>query len=491
MGVHEDFSPVHLEMLIDGAKVSRPQRIEITNPACTTEIVGTIARGTREDVNLAVAAAKAAQPDWARKTYSERASLLSLALDLLDANIDERANLFVRENGKTLAEARGEIRGAPTRQRMTIALAEQLDSEKIVEAPHGKTRVRNLPYGVVVSIVPWNSPLSLGLAQVVTALLAGNSVILKPPESCPLTLIRSAEMISGLLPKGLLNIVTGLPGEIGDSLTGHPDVGKIGFTGSIAAARKIMVQAAVTVKSVTFELGGNDAAIFLEDADLSPSNLRRLAGSVFRMTGQVCMAVKRIYVHQKIEAQFVKAFKSVVDDIVVGNGLHEEVTMGPLHTAAALARAQDLLEDARSRGADVIQSGRWLDKGSSGEGGHFMLPAIVTGLSDDAPLVKEEQFCAAIPIMKFAGIDEVIARANDTIYGLGGSVWSANEERALEVADRLETATIFVNTHGTDSINRKLPYGGVKQSGIGCKSGIEGLNEYLQVRTITTYSQGK
>lgn len=477
---------VEAGMLIDGKWVGGAKRIEVRNPAHPSEVVGTIVRATPDDVDKAVAAAKAAQSDWAKKTFTERAAILAKAVDCLEHEIAERAMLFVRENGKVLDDAKGEVGGAPKRLRLMLELAADLDAERVVEAPNGRSWVKDLPYGVVVSIVPWNSPISLGFMQVFSALLAGNAVVLKPPESCPLALIRSVELIADVLPAGTLNLVTGMPDEIGNALTGHPDVGKIGFTGSVASARKIMAHAAGTVKGLTFELGGNDAAIVLDDADLSPETMRRLCRSVFRMTGQICMAIKRIYVQEPLAEKFIKAFTAAANEIVVGDGLVEGVTMGPLHRAVARDNARAYLSDARERGGEVLEVGR-VDNQATFDEGYFMRPAIVTGLTDDAPLVADEQFCAAIPILTFIEVDDAIARANASIYGLGGSVWSTDQARGLAVASRMETATVFVNTHGTESINRRLPYGGVKQSGIGCKSGIEGIREYLQVRTITTF----
>ena len=478
---------MHLPMWINGCPVNAEDRIQVTNPARPSEIVGSIPRGSSTEINHAVHAAKVAQPNWAKKSFLERASVLSNVLDRLETEIDDRVALFVRENGKTSKEARAEICGVPARQRPTLALAEELDRERLYDAPNGRTWRCDLPYGVVVSIVPWNSPISLGFSQIISALLAGNAVVIKPPETCPLALIRSIELVLDLLPPGILNVVTGLPAEIGDALTTHPDVAKIGFTGSIASARHIMANAAETIKGVTFELGGNDAAIVLDDADLSMPTMQRMASIVFRMSGQVCMAIKRIYVHRSIYDQFLSAFSEAAKQIVVGDGLDPNVTMGPLHSRRALERAQMLLSDAESRGAMICEVGVYANSETLDAGGYFMRPTLVSKIADDAPLVREEQFCAAIPILAFDTENAVIARANETDYGLGGSVWSTNVDRALQVANQLEAATIFVNTHGTESINRKLPYGGLKQSGIGCKSGVEGVLEYLQVRTVTTY----
>ena len=258
----------------------------------------------------------------------------------LVADIDRRAAIFVRENGKPLAQARGELLSVPKRQQMALDYAAQFDAERRYAAANGQTFVLSRPYGVVVSIVPWNSPDVLAFTQIVAALLAGNCVVLKPPESCPLTLTRSVRMFAEELPPGAISVVTGLPTEIGDALTTHPDVGKIGFTGSIPSARHIMANAAQTIKGVTLELGGNDPAIILEDAEFDAPALSRMLNATFMMSGQVCMAIKRIYVPAKRSDEFLDKFGKAVDSIVVGDGLEPSVTMGPLHSQKAQIRGQ-------------------------------------------------------------------------------------------------------------------------------------------------------
>jgi aldehyde dehydrogenase len=478
--------PVHATMLIGGERRDSTHRIHVYNPARPSELVGTIVRGTPEDVNAAVAAAKGAQPSWAACSYTERAETLQKALARLELDVNDRAALFVRENGKTLAEAKRELADVATRASFTLALAAELDTPREIASPDGLTRVRYVPYGVVVSIGPWNAPVSLSCMQIVPALLTGNAVVLKAPESCPLSLIRTAELIAEALPPGLLNIVTGMPSEIGDALTTHADVGKIGFTGSIPSARKIIANAALTIKSVTAELGGNDPAILLPDADLGEASMQRMASIVYRMSGQVCMAIKRIYVPDGIHDAFVEAFIMAVDRIVVGDGLDPAVTMGPLHTRAGLERGRDILADAVQRGARVKALGQVRDSDGF-EHGYFMRPTVVTEIDDGARLMREEQFCPAVPIVRYHGIHEAIARANATEFGLGGSIWSRDVKAAMALAGRIEAGTVFVNTHGTNSVNRKAPYGGLKQSGAGRRAGIEGLQEYMQLQTLTTY----
>jgi acyl-CoA reductase-like NAD-dependent aldehyde dehydrogenase len=484
--LRNEWRPVHARMLIGGEWTSSSQRIEVFSPARPDELVGTVPRGAPDDVERAIAAAKAAQPVWASKSYSERAQIIAPLLERLTGDIDERTTLFVRENGKTSAEARAELAGVPSRQRLTLELAAELDQPHEADAPNGRSFVGYLPFGVVVSIVPWNAPVGLAFLQIIPALLAGNTVVLKPPETCPLSLIRAIEMIAPLLPAGVINVVTGLPAEIGDTLTTHPDVDKVAFTGSIPAARKIMANAAQTIKGITLELGCNDPAILLEDADLGDAAMERMAKSVYRMTGQVCMAIKRIYVPESIKGKFLDAFTRTVEKIVVGDGLDTTVTMGPMHTARALDRAQAIVADAARRGAKVQVLGQVPDKAGFGHG-HFMQPTVVSDIAEDAPLMVEEQFCPAVPVATYRDVDDAIARANATIYGFGGSVWSRDIRRATDLARKLLAGTVFVNTHGTESVNRKLPYGGIKQSGIGRRAGIEGVKEYMQVQVLTTF----
>lgn len=479
-------APIHEPMLIAGKRVDGPLRIEVRNPARPDDLVGTIVRGAPEHVDQAVAAAKAAQPAWAERSFVQRAEVLAAALARIETEIERRAAVFVRENGKPLAEARGELISVPKRQRMALAYAAELDAGRALKAPHGRTFVVNQPYGVVVSIVPWNSPVVLAFTQIVAALLAGNCVVLKPPETCPLALMRSVTMFAEALPAGTINVVTGLPEEIGDALTTHPDVGKIGFTGSIPSARHIMANAAQTIKGVTLELGGNDPAIILDDADLGASAMKSMLGATFQMTGQVCMAIKRIYVPARRRDEFLESFRHAAESLVVGDGLEPAVTMGPLHTRKAQLRADGLLDDAVRRGANVTSLGR-IDNEATFSGGYFMRPVVVTDIPEDAPLMTEEQFCPAIPVATYDDLDDAIARANRSIYGLGASVWSRDVERAIGVARKVEAGQVWINAHGVHAINHLAPYGGVKQSGIGRKSGIEGVREYLQSQTITTH----
>lgn len=479
---------VNAQLLIGGIHEKTEKRIEVRNPARPSELVGTIARGTQDHVDRAVAAAAAAQPAWAALSMAERREFLSRALANLNRDIEKRTRLFVRENGKTFAEAKGELENVAVRQKITLEASKEMDSKRELVAPAGTTYVQYVPYGVVVVIVPWNGPVGLATMAVIPALLAGNTVIVKPPETCPLTLIHTMELLAAELPKGLINIISGTPEEIGDRLTSHPEVRKISFTGSIPSAAKIMRNAAGTIKGVTVELGGNDPAIILEDANLDSQTMQRMASAVFRMTGQVCMAIKRIYVAEPIADQFLAGFGEAVNKIVVGDGLKGAVTMGPLHSNTALERAKSLLDDCRKRDAKITHYGK-IDDSDTFEQGYFMRPTVITNISDEAPIVVQEQFCPIIPIMTFRHVDEALQRANNTVFGLGGSIWSKNRDQATKLAWQLQAGTVFVNTHGTQSVNRQAPYGGIKQSGMGRRSGVEGIKEYVQLQTLTSFDK--
>lgn len=489
--IKPDSSPecVSRHLLIGGRWIDSPDLLEVRNPARPGEVVGTIVRGTAQHVDAAVRAAAAAQPAWAALGFGQRADILRGALAHLEHEVEQRAALFVRENGKPLAQARGELLSVPRRQRLALDYAAQLDAGRRLPAADGRSLIVGRAYGVVVSIVPWNSPDVLAFTQIVAALLAGNSVVLKPPETCALTLIDSVRRFTRDLPAGLLNVVTGLPSEIGDALTTHPLVAKIGFTGSIPSARHIMGNAARSIKGVTLELGGNDPAIVLDDVRIDNAMLARMVSATFMMSGQVCMAIKRMYVHRSRSQEFIERLSRAVDALVVGDGLDPAVTLGPVHSRAGLLRAHGFLDDARARGAQVQPLGRVPDPHTF-DTGHFLRPTIVTAIPDEASLMQEEQFCPAVPVTTFDSIDEVVERSNRSVFGLAGSVWSGNVDRAVEVARRIEAGQVWVNTHGILAINHLAPYGGVKQSGIGRKSGIEGILEYLQSQTITTYEPG-
>lgn len=481
---HFEFPPVHLGQSIGGEWRAGGGEIAIRNPARPGEIVGTVPRGTAADAGEAIAAAKMAQSSWARLSFAARAEILGRGLERLAGYTDEMAVLYTRENGKPLFDAKREIAALPDRHLRDLETAPHFDAVERLPGGAGWSEVRPIPYGVVASIVPWNSPVSLCFLQIVPALLAGNTVVIKPPESCPLTLIRLLALFAGPLPEGTVNIVTGVPAEIGETLTGHRDVARIAFTGGVSSARTILGNAIPTLKGVVAELGGNDPAIVLEDADLGDATIDRMVDTAFRASGQVCMAIKRLYVARAIFEPFVEAFGRRAEEVLVGNGLSAGVRMGPLHAQAGLDRARAYREGVEAAGGTITDLGS-VNAADWEENGYFFRPAIATGVAEDAPLVVEEQFCPLVPVLPFDTAEEALERANDTSFGLSGSVWTADLDKGAALARRLAAGTVFVNTHGTKSVNRALPYGGIKQSGTGRRNGIAGVAEYLQTQTLT------
>jgi acyl-CoA reductase-like NAD-dependent aldehyde dehydrogenase len=343
--------------------------------------------------------------------------------------------------------------------------------------------VRRIPYGVVAAVTPWNAPIILSMLKVGPALATGNTIVVKPSPLAPLAVTRVLHAIAGALPDGVLAVVHG-DAEAGSALVGHPLVAKIAFTGGLGVGSAIARQAADRVVPTVLELGGNDAAILLEDADLDDLAIERLVQASFITTGQVCMAAKRLYVHRSRVDEVVDRYRTVADRVLVtGDPLADGTTLGPLVTAAARDRVAALVDGARAAGADVVPLGRVADPDLVA-GGWYLDPTLVLGADDHAPIVADEQFGPTVPLLAFDDEDDVVARANASEVGLASSVWSADEDRAFALARRLEAGMTFINTHNRSGMALRAPFGGVKRSGYGREYGDAGITEYLQTHTI-------
>jgi acyl-CoA reductase-like NAD-dependent aldehyde dehydrogenase len=338
----------------------------------------------------------------------------------------------------------------------------------------GSFRTWRRPLGVVAAIIPWNYPLAIIGSKVPPALLAGNTVVLKPAPTTPLATLKLGEAIADLLPAGVLNIVTGAD-DLGDALTAHPAVAKITFTGSTATGRKVMANAASSIKRVTLELGGNDAAIVLGDVDIEAA-ARAIFDAAFANSGQLCCAIKRLYVHDSIHDRLCEALATLARAAVVGDGMAPDTELGPLQNRRQFERVTSLLADASAHG--TVMAG-----GETSEKGFFMRPAIVRDIADGARLVEEEQFGPLLPVLSFRDEDDALARANASPYGLSGSVWSADTARAAALAARLDVGTAWVNMHA--DATSIVPGTGAKQSGLGIELGEEGLLEFTQFQAIS------
>ena len=470
-------------LLINGQDVDGVARVEITNPAAPSQVVGRQAIADTEQVDHAVKSAAAAFPDWAKTPIDERARLLEAASDRIRGRLAELSSLLNREHGKTLAEAEAEaeVEGAAGILKWHAGQTQALNPQ-VVNDERGRVVQRRVPLGVVAVIVPWNYPVLLSQLMLAPALLAGNTVVLKLPDHSPLTLCVVLREIASLLPDGVLNVVAGDGQSVGERLTTHPAVRKVTFTGSTPTGKAIMRAASSTLKSVSLELGGNDAALILPDATIDHQLVEELILGTLTSAGQVCYAPKRIYVHSSKADEFCDAFVRGASRVVVGDGAQPDVTMGPLNNAVQLEVVQSLLANAEQNGATVTLLGRISE--NRDEAGLFFQPRLVSGLPNTAAIVQEEQFGPLIPVVTYETEEQAIAFANDTEFGLAASVWSDDVDHAFQVAARLEAGTVFVNVHRVGASSVAMPFGGFKQSGIGRGHGVEGIVEYTELQIL-------
>lgn len=466
-------------MIINGQSIPGEGSFEVVNPA-TGAAFARVAAGNTSHVDAAVAAARMAFPAWSKTADSERQALIGRLADLLEANMTDLMELVTLESGKPLVGLNGvgagmEVGGAIAWTRVTGNLS--LPVEVIQDNEWARIEVHRKPLGVVGSITPWNWPLMIAIWHVIPALRAGNTVVLKPAEVTPVATARFVELANGVLPPGVLNIVTGTHGSgIGSAIASHPDINKIVFTGSTPTGKKIMSGAAGNLKRLTLELGGNDAGIVLPDVDVK-TVAAKLFGVAFHNNGQTCACLKRLYVHESIYEELCGELAAIARSTVVGDGSEAGTELGPLQNDEQRQLVKALAEDAKARGARILAGGREI----VGKG-YFYEPTIVADISNGAPLVDEEQFGPILPVIKYCDIDEAIRLANDNPNGLGGSIWSTDTARAAELALRLECGSAWVNEHG--AIQPDAPFGGIKQSGVGVEFGRYGLEEYTSIQTV-------
>lgn len=479
---------LRLDQVMGGRDVPGDRVIEVRNPGRRSEVVGTVVDGTIEHVDGAVAAAVAAAEGWAATPVAERVVLLARIGDAIDAQAEELATLVARENGSVRSIIRRELIGAAGAFReVGDQLAERLaPREYPSDSPETYVRVERKPFGVVACIVPWNAPLILTANKIAPALAAGNAIVLKPSPFAPLGVTLIGRIAASILPAGVVNVVNG-GGEVGSAVIGHRHVRKVSFTGGGETARHIMRQAAEMLKGVHFELGGNDPAIVLDDADLGVT-VERIVESAFRRAGQVCFAVKRIYVPRALAAEFGRLLVERVDRISVGDVLDERSSMGPVNNEGQLVKVRGLMERTVALGRDVRVLGTRVSPESWDEG-FFLLPAVVLDAHPDDEIVREEQFGPILPVIAYDDEEQAIALANDTEYGLCSSVWSRSTERALAVASRIEAGMTIINNHlFSHTGTQQIPFGGWKQSGIGWEGSPYGIDEYLQFHSVDVQS---
>ena len=456
-------------MTIGGERHHAPTSFGVVNPA-TGEVHAEAPECTREQLDRAFDAAAKAQIDWQRDDDARRTALLAAA-DVLFGAAQELAPILTREQGKPLAAATEEVLGAGVWLKYFAEL--DVPREVIQDDHRAFAEVVRRPVGVVAAITPWNFPLILASWKLGPALRAGNTVVLKPSPFTPLATLKMAELLDAVLPPGVINVVSG-GNELGAWMTSHPVPRKVSFTGSVATGKAVAAAAAPDLKRVTLELGGNDAAIVLDDADVGVI-AERLFGAAFRNSGQVCSAIKRVYVPESLHDDLVDALAERARAAKVGDGMDPESELGPVNNEPQFERVKGLVADALGSGAVAAAGGAALDGP-----GYFYAPTVLTGATEGTRIVDEEQFGPALPVLSYRDVDEAVERANATTFGLSGSVWSGDGDRADAVAARLECGTTWVNTHL--ALAPHQPFGGFKWSGVGVENGPWGLAGFTEIQ---------
>lgn len=464
-------------LTIDGVAIATSELLPVINPA-TGQSFAHCSLANPSLVDQAVNAARKAFPRWRATPDQNRRELIHQLGQLLEQHQEELEILISQETGKPLAGlnavgATMELMGSIGWTHVTADIT--LTDEIIQDNDEAFVKTYRKPLGVVASITPWNWPLMIAIWHIMPALRAGNTVVIKPSEKTPLATLRFVELANTVLPKGVLNIVTGY-GDVGSALVAHPQVNKIIFTGSTATGKAIMSSAATSLKRLTLELGGNDAAIVLPDIDIS-SVAPQLFGAAFHNNGQTCACLKRLYVHESIYDELCQALAAQAKKVVIGDPLDPATQLGPLQNEAQLEIVTQLTASAVKANAQILAGGQRI-----GTQGFFFEPTIVAGLSNGDALVDEEQFGPILPIIKYTDIGTAISLANDNPNGLGGSVWSSDLKAAEAIAQQLECGTAWVNTHG--AVQPDAPFGGIKQSGFGVEFGRQGLEEYTSLHTL-------
>ena len=471
-----------MQMRIAGKEVASPdeQWIDVKNPA-TGELIDRVPRGTAADIAAAVDAAGEALTGWRRQGMRERGMVLFHAAEQVREQHKDLARLLTMEQGKPLREAADEVRGFANILEYYAGISARPSGETI-RLGTGDCMVIREPLGVCGAIVPWNMPVIIMGWKAGPALLAGNTLVLKPASTTPLTCLRLAAILDRAgLPPGVLNIVTGSGTEAGEALVSHPAVKKISFTGNCATGARVRSLAAAHTKDLVLELGGSDPMIVMEDADLDRAAEGAVRGRFYN-AGQTCTAVKRLFVHEKMYREFVLRLKGRIEKLVVGNGLGPKIDMGPLNNGDQRDRIMHLIETTRERGEGSIITGGAVLRGKAYESGYFYHPTLVTDVAPTSSLMTEELFGPVLPVLPVPDLDTAIAMANATPFGLGASVWTQNLRTVRRVFDEVQAGIIWVNRHLT--VPPEVPFGGTKESGTGRENGYAAIDQYSRTKTL-------
>ncbi|WP_319579971.1 aldehyde dehydrogenase family protein [uncultured Methanospirillum sp.] len=454
--------------------------IPVINPA-TGALVGRIHQGSTIEVDTAVLRASEAFPKWAVIDATERAKVLFKAAALVRNRQAAFAGLLTSEQGKPLKESKNEIAGFARILEYYASISGLLKGDYGNSSAYGHAIVSRKPVGVCGAIIPWNVPAIIMGWKVGPALAAGNSIILKPATTAPLTCIQLAGcLVEAGLPADILQVVTGPGPVVGEAIASHPGIRAVSFTGEVGTGRRVASLAAPYFKRVTLELGGSDPMIVCNDANLAEAAKGAVAGRFFNC-GQTCTAVKRLFVDSSVEEEFVHKLQTMISSLKVGNGLESGVDMGPVHSLAQRSLIADQVERTIEGGFGTIKTGgKDITIGNSGSS--FFEPTLLSGLDPEAPVLKEEVFGPVLPVMPFETLDDAISVANSTQFGLGASVWTHDTRIVSRACEELQAGIVWVNQHL--KIPPEVPFGGTKDSGIGRENGRYALEHYLEEKTI-------
>jgi acyl-CoA reductase-like NAD-dependent aldehyde dehydrogenase len=456
--------------LINGELVRGTETFTVINPA-TEEVVGECPAATPDLVEAAMQAAKAALPEWGRDEERRRAAIIEMA-DRLAQHAGLLAHVLALESGKTFAGF--EVKGAEMHARFWANFPIPVDT--IHDDATQRVTLERFPVGVVAAITPWNGPLVMLLNKLACALLVGNTVVAKPSPFTPLSTLVLGSLLRDVFPPGVVNLIAG-DDEVGKAIVAHPLTNLISFTGSVEAGKAIARSAADDLKRVCLELGGNDAAIVLPDANLETA-VPKLYRGAFAMSGQICVAIKRLYVHSSVYDQVVEEMTRIAESQKLGGPFEDGTTMGPLTTRPQFERVSGLVDDARAAGAQVFTGGERIDRP-----GFFYRPTLIGNVAPGVRIVDEEQFGPALPLIRYDDVDDAIDAANSTSYGLGGSIWTSDVDRGVDLARRLESGSAWVNRH--PAVGPDLPFGGFKHSGLGRENGAPGIDHFSELKTVS------
>jgi acyl-CoA reductase-like NAD-dependent aldehyde dehydrogenase len=463
----------------EGADGSYP----VTNPVRPEEVVLEAPAASAEQLDRAVAAARREAPGWASLPFDERAGLVAEAAARAVEAGAGLAELLTREHGKTLLEA---VFDTATIGGMAAPFAPLAASALAPREVASGTEVVHEPVGVVAAILPFNWPVAVMANKVLPALLTGNTVVAKAPPTCPGAVLAAAAALAEGLPPGVVNVLNGPGSELGEALVTHQGIDLVSFTGGPGTGQSVMAAAARRTTPVVLELGGNDPALLAPDVEVDDVLADQLFSAAFVTSGQVCMAIKRLYVPEERLGDLVEALVARISTEVVGDGLVDGVTMGPVHQASARDRVERMVSEAASGGGRVHRPATVRPEDEAA-GGYLVSPALVESPPPDSALVRQEQFAPALPVLGYRHLDEALSAANDTEYGLCASIWSNDDELAASVARRLRAGTVFVNCHGMAAMDYRAPMGGWKESGFGLELGPEGMQALTRPKTVLTH----